>query len=163
MQNRTAVMALVIAGLLAATGAIYLLSAYEEPIEAAEEAESDAEGQQQQQQQPAGALDMGTQVQTAFFAIAGLSNIGVAVWLIIASRKSMTNRLPYLVAAAGSAILIGLYIASRTVRLPIVGLQEDVGTIDIVSKVLQGAIIALALYALSVSRKLAGALRNKLT
>jgi hypothetical protein len=152
-------MALVLAGLLAATGAIYLISAYEEPIEAAEEAQGSEEGQQQQ---PAGALDMGTQVQTAFFAIAGLSNIGVAVWVVIASRKGMTNRLPYLVAAAGSAILIGLYIASRTVSLPIVGLQEDVGMIDIVSKVLQGAIVAIALYTLSVSRKLAGALKNKL-
>jgi hypothetical protein len=44
-----------------------------------------------------------------------------------------------------SVALIGLYIVSRTVTLPVVGIQGDVGLIDILAKVSQGAIIVVSL------------------
>ncbi len=43
----------------------------------------------------------------------------------------------FTIAAAGSALLIVLYIASQTMSLPIVGIQDDIGTIDIVSKMME--------------------------
>ena len=147
------VTALVLAALLAVTGAIYLISAYEEPIEAANE--TAAEGQ------PPGPLDLGTQVQTLFFAIAGLANLGVAGWIIVC-RKNLTTRMPFLIAAIGSAALIGLYILSRTTSLPIVGIQDDVGTMDIVSKGLQTSAVGIALYMLSMSPRVSGDLKNKI-
>jgi hypothetical protein len=45
-----------------------------------------------------------------------------------------------------SVILIGTYIASRTIDVPIVGVEYDVGKLDMISKVLQVIIIGLAIY-----------------
>lgn len=129
MQNQTLIIiALVLAGLLIATGAIYFFSAYEEQLEAAEESGSEGES--------SASLDTGTLVQTAFFATADAASIGVAGWIVVARKNPARHAFPYMAAAAGSATLIGLYIASRTVALPIVGLQDNVGTIDILSKIL---------------------------
>jgi hypothetical protein len=160
MQNKkNVVVALSVAGILVAVGAIYLLAAYEEPIEAAEESGEEVEG--------GGIDDVGaamnadTMVQTAFFYIAGVANLGVAGW-VIASRKRMSTA-PYAVTAIGSAFLIVLYIASRTVSLPVVGIQDDIGTTDIISKILQGIVIGLSVYAISISRRLNEAVKNRMT
>jgi hypothetical protein len=67
--------------------------------------------------------------------------------------KGRTNA-PYIIAIAGSISIIGLYVASRTVSLPIVGLQDDVGTIDILSKVLQVDIVAAAGYVINSNKVL---------
>ena len=67
--------------MLVATWAIYLVSAYEEPIDAAKKSNAEAGGS-------TGAMGMGTLVQTAlFFAIAGLASTSVAAWIIITPRK----------------------------------------------------------------------------
>jgi hypothetical protein len=42
--------------------------------------------------------------------------------------------------------MIGIYIASRTVGVPVVGVEYYIGRIDIVSKILQAAIIGIAGY-----------------
>jgi hypothetical protein len=81
--------------------------------------------------------------------------------MIIISRRKMA-RSPYLIAAAGSAFLIVLYIASRTINLPIVGIQDDIGTVDIVSKVMQGIIVGLSVYAISISTKLNEEIKNRM-
>lgn len=155
MQNQTLIIiALVLAGLLIATGAIYFFSAYEEQLEAAEESGSEGES--------SASLDTGTLVQTAFFATAGAASIGVAGWIVAARKNPARHAFPYMAAAAGSATLIGLYIASRTVTLPIVGSQDDVGTVDILSNILQGAIATIAASAFSISRRLAGELENRM-
>ncbi len=159
MQKNT-IIAFVVAGLLVAIGAIYLISAYEEPIEAAVENAAAVGGGSGGSADVA--MDTGTLVQTTFFAIAGLANLGVAAWIIIIVSKRKTTRMPYTVAAAGSAFLIVLYIASRTTNLPIVGIQEDIGTVDIVSKVLQGIVVGLSAYAISMSQRLNEQIKNRL-
>lgn len=141
---------------MVATWAIYLVSAYEEPIDAAKESNAEAGGS-------IGARGMGTLVQTTFFAIAGLASISMAAWIIIVSRKRrmIQQQTPYIV-AAGSVFLIVLYIISRIVNLPIVGIQEDIGTIDILSKMLQGTVIGLSIYTISISRKTLDPIKNRL-
>ena len=52
------------------------------------------------------------------------------------------------------AALIVFYIATRMVSLPIIGLQTDIGTIDTVSKVLQGAIIVGSLFVLRLPKRI---------
>jgi hypothetical protein len=162
MENRqrekSNVLPLIVAGLLITIGAIYLYSAYQEPIEAAVESETDEGGKASSSTSgedngtPSnGGLDLGTELQTAFFAVAGVASLGVAAWILI-TRKKITKP-PYIVAAAGSAFLIGFYIISRTVELPIVGIQSDIGDLDIVAKVLQAAVIGLTIYAIFVSRR----------
>ena len=153
MYKNTNIVALTVAGLLVAVGAIYLISAYEEPIEAQEE--SAAEGGSTDE-----GMDTGTLVQTIFFGVAGSANLGVATWIIV-SRKKMV-RTPYVITAAGCAFLIVLYIASRTINLPLVGIQEDIGTIDILSKVLQGIAVGLSVYIVSISRKLNEEIKNRI-
>jgi hypothetical protein len=90
-----------------------------------------------------------TQVQTAFFTVVGLGYAGVGAWIL--KDKGKTNA-PYIISIGGSIAIIGLYVASRTVSLPIVGLQDDVGTIDILSKVLQVGIIGLAAYMVNTNK-----------
>ncbi len=64
------------------------------------------------------------------------------------------NKLPYVLALGGSVFLTALYIASRTVEIPTIGLQTDVGTLDMISKVLQGGVVVLSAYVMLGIRKL---------
>jgi hypothetical protein len=155
-MEKSTVLPLIVAGLLITIGAIYLYSAYREPIEAAEESETE-EGGEGSSSTSGGddglttsnsGLDIGTELQTAFFAVAGVASLGVAVWILL-TRKKITKP-PYIVAAAGSAFLLVFYIISRTIELPIVGIQSDIGDLDIVCKILQAAVIGLSVYAISV-------------
>ena len=88
-------------------------------------------------------------VETTLFVVSGCAYIGVGLWI----AKSKENRIPYVVPIVGSLALIGLYILSRTISLPIVGLQEDVGTIDILSKVLQIGIVVGSVYLLKQNKR----------
>jgi hypothetical protein len=53
-----------------------------------------------------------------------------------------------------SVILIATYIASRTVGVPIVGVEYYVGKLDMVSKALQVIIIGLSVYLTFMVRKI---------
>jgi hypothetical protein len=78
--------------------------------------------------------------QMAFFIIVGLAHIPVTIWIL--KNKRCSNEMPYIIAIAGSAGLIILYVLSRTVNLPLVGFEEHVGSsVDILSKILQVGII----------------------
>jgi hypothetical protein len=46
-----------------------------------------------------------------------------------------------IIAIAGSAGLIILYVLSRTLNLPLIGFEEHVGSVDLLSKILQVGII----------------------
>lgn len=130
----------IIAVLMLSSAAIYLIAASQESAEGSESGEAEEEGS-----------GMATQVQTAFFAVAGIAYLPVALWMVRSKRGSRT---PYVIAMIGSLSLIALYVASRTINLPIVGLQEDVGMLDISSKVIQGAIVTGSAYILLSSRPL---------
>jgi hypothetical protein len=159
-------MVYVLAALMLSTAVIYFVAAVGESAEAGEgqdkeqapASERDSNNDQainpaaEQEQleedgeEAAGGEEEGglaTQVQTAFFTVIGLGYAGVGAWILKDKGKTST---PYIIASGGSIAIIGLYIASRTVSLPVVGLQDDVGTIDIVSKVLQVIIVGLAGY-----------------
>ena len=146
LMNKRTTLALGIAGLLTAIGIIYLISAYQEPIQAAEEQQQESGGSNS-----SGGMDLATEMQTAFFTVTGLASLGVAAWILL-TRKH-TTKTPYIVAAAGSAFLIVFYLVSRTIALPIVGVQSDIGSTDIICKVLQAAVIGVSVYAISVSGK----------
>jgi hypothetical protein len=97
-----------------------------------------------------GAEVLSAQIETALFAAASAGYLSVAVWML---KKKQNTKVPYLIAIAGSLSLIILYAVSRMISLPIVGLQDDIGFIDIVSKILQGGIIAGCIYILMSSRR----------
>ena len=173
MQKST--LAYVLAALMLSTAAIYFVAAAQESSEAGEGQDSeqeaatsssgDADNEQSSvnsvakeedskessegEEEAEGGDAAATQVEIAFFTIAGVAYAGVGAWII--KNKGKTNT-PYLIAIGGSMAIIGLYVASRTIDMPIVGLQEDIGTIDILSKVLQVAIIGLSAYMININR-----------
>lgn len=169
MQKST--MAYILAALMLSTAVIYFVAAAGESAEAGEgqdreqapasskDSDSDeainsaaeqGEGEESsEEEKEAGEGGLGTQVETAFFTIVGLGYAGVGIWVL--KDKGKTNT-PYIIAIGGSIAMIGLYVASRTIALPVVGLQEDVGTIDILSKVLQVGIIGLSAYMVNTNK-----------
>lgn len=132
LLSRQNALVYIVSGLMFITGIVYLLAAAEESAEAG--------------------VETAAAVETAFFAIVGTAYILIGIWML---RNSTTkySKLPYVISIVGSLILIGLYIASRNFALPIIGLQEDIGSIDIISKVLQVGIIAGSVCILTLGDK----------
>jgi hypothetical protein len=174
MQKKKSTMAYILAALMLSTAVIYFVAAAGESAEAGEgqereqalaksedsdnddetvnsaseqvEREQSSEGEEKEEAEEGG---IATQVETAFFTIVGLGYAGVGIWVL--KDKGKTNS-PYIIAIGGSIAMIALYVASRTIDLPLVGLQDDVGTIDILSKVLQVGIIGLSAYMINTNK-----------
>jgi hypothetical protein len=64
-------------------------------------------------------------------------------WILVKKIKSV---LPYLILIILSTVLIITYAASRTVGVPIIGIEFYIGKYDMITKVLQGVIIAISGY-----------------
>ena len=84
----------------------------------------------------------GSQIQTMFFATAGIVYIPLGMWML---RNRLHSRGPYVISILISIVLVVLYAASRTINLPIVGIQTDVGIVDIITKIIQVGIIAISM------------------
>lgn len=95
-----------------------------------------AYGQMQEGSEPS------DQLQTLFFAVSGIIFVPLGIWML---KNKIHSRGPYVLSAIIAVSLILLYIASRTINLPAVGIQEDIGPLDIFSKVIQGGVIVLCL------------------
>ena len=76
-----------------------------------------------------------------FFLIVGIAYIPIAIWILKIKHKS---KIPYILSIIGSAALILFYILTRTVNIPSIGLQTDIGTIDITAKIIQFGIISIS-------------------
>ena len=85
--------------------------------------------------------DDSSKIQTMLFATAAISYLPLGIWMV---KNRLHSRAPYVITSLISLALIGLYIASRTISLPVVGTQEDVGMIDIIAKITQGSIIVMS-------------------
>jgi hypothetical protein len=97
-----------------------------------------------------GAELLSAQIETTLFAAAGAGYLSVAMWML---KKKENTKVPYLIAIVGSLSLIVLYVVSRMVSLHIGGLQDDIGFVDIMSKILQVGIISGCLYILMSFRR----------
>jgi hypothetical protein len=86
--------------------------------------------------------DAASQIQTMLFTTAAITYLPLGIWMV---KNKLHSRAPYVIASLISIALICLYIASRMIALPVVGIQDDTGLIDILSKVTQGAIIVVSL------------------
>jgi hypothetical protein len=94
--------------------------------------------------------DLPSQVQTMLFATAAIVYLPLGIWMI---QNNLQRRTPYVIASLISISLIGLYVLSRTVSLPLVGIQEDVGIVDILAKITQGSIVVISLLLLQNWKK----------
>jgi hypothetical protein len=86
--------------------------------------------------------DAGSLLQTMLFTTAAVSYLPLGIWMI---KNKLHSRAPYVISSLISVALIGLYVLSRTVSLPIVGIQDDVGVVDILCKLSQGGIVVISL------------------
>jgi hypothetical protein len=159
-KNSTRIAVYVVVLSMMATGIIYFVAATEEVNEASAEIQTETnEGNRAGEHDSDEATGTTAQImglpldaglQTTLFAISGAGYVPVGLWMLETKHRSKT---PYIIAIGGSLSLILLYVASRTISLPIVGLQDDVGSIDILSKILQGGIIAGCAYLLLSYRR----------
>ncbi|MHB8601972.1 MAG: hypothetical protein ACYC6W_09455 [Nitrosotalea sp.] len=122
MKKSTRLSIVIVAVLMSVSGIIYLISSYAESVGAS-------------------SSDVGEQIQTMFFATAGIVYIPLGIWIL---KNRLHSRAPYMISIILSIFLIGLYIVSRNANLPVVGIQTDVGTIDIVTKIIQIGIVAFS-------------------
>ena len=122
----------VLLAFMLATAIVYFMVASQEYGDLLEFQEVGIDGETQEKQ-----------VEMTLFIGSGLIYIGLFAWIVGAKLRTIT---PYVVVTAISVILIVTYIASRTVGVPIVGVEYYVGKLDMVSKALQVIIIGLSLY-----------------
>ena len=90
------------------------------------------------------------QVEMTLFIGAGIVYLGLLVWIL---KTKIRSKIPYIIVALGSVVLIVTYVASRTIGVPIVGVEYYVGKLDIVNKVLQVIIIGISVYLIFTTRK----------
>lgn len=88
-------------------------------------------------------------IELPLFLISGVAYVSVGIWIIVDKKR---NRVPYMASMAGSLLLIGLYVISHTVGLPIIGL-ERAGLLDLLVAALQGGIVLASGYILLSSSK----------
>jgi hypothetical protein len=74
-------------------------------------------------------------------------------WILLLLKRKLKSTIPYIAVTAVSVVLIATYTASRTIGVPIVGVESDIGSLDIASKVLQVIIIGMSLYLIFAIRK----------
>jgi hypothetical protein len=91
------------------------------------------------------------QFEMTFFTATAIVNLILGVWILRARNGGVT---PYVISGVISFGLIMIYVASRTVGVPVVGVEYYVGRIDVISKILQIIAIALSGIAIYNIRKL---------
>jgi hypothetical protein len=122
----------VLLAFMLATAIVYFIVASQEYSDLLEFQEVGIDGETQEKQ-----------VEITLFICSGVTYIGLFAWILGAKLRS---KIPHVVVAGVSIILIATYIASRTVGVPIVGVEYYVGKLDMVSKALQVIIIGLSIY-----------------
>ncbi|HEY7569809.1 MAG TPA: hypothetical protein VH796_00445 [Nitrososphaeraceae archaeon] len=124
--------------LVVLTGAIYFYVASQDYADISQSAH-----------QPAGSKDaqdiMATTNEMIFFIIIGLGYTAVGIYIL---ENRYRNKIPYVMAIIGSFALILFYILTRTINIPSIGIQDDIGATDMLTKVIQAAIVALSAYIL---------------
>ena len=156
MQKSTKIAVYFLAALMFSTGMVYLSVAQGEAGDVTAHADVQANAQQMEsgenEASEGGAESVGqgegspgSSLEIIFFSSVGVAYFPVGIWMVL--KKEATK--PYVIAMIGSAGLIAFYAATRLVSIPFIGIQDDVGSIDILSKVLQGTIVVVSSYALA--------------
>lgn len=150
--------AFMLAAIVISTGALYLMVASDEYNDYKQEAsaainEQDSESSEQESEE-AESGTFGPQHEAVFFGIIGAMYVPIGLWIL---KKKDQTKTPYIISLIGSAGLIVFYVVTRTVDLPLVGLQTDIGIQDTLAKVLQGTIVAISgfmLFSIAKHRKI---------
>lgn len=80
-------------------------------------------------------------VEITLFLVSSLIYIGLIIWIL---KVKLSQKFPYIICILVSAVLISIYVASRTIGVPIVGTEFYIGRLDWISKIVQVLIIGLS-------------------
>lgn len=147
----------VLAAVMLATGVLYLAVASDEYRDHQQEVQSNAEtGENEAEENEHEESSVGSEsegfggmYEVVFFSIIGVAYVPIGLWML---KKGFSKK-PYVIALIGSAALIAFYVATRTINIPMIGLQDDVGVQDMIAKILQGSIVAMSGFMLFVISK----------
>lgn len=133
----------IVTALMIATSIIYFYLAYEDYQQLLQSSSSSSTSSADNKDAASASADdiQATKNEMTFFLIVAICYIPIAVWMLKVKHNS---KIPYVIAIIGSAALIVFYILTRVIDIPSIGLQTDVGTIDITTKIVQGAIVAIS-------------------
>src|SRR5829696_5678809 len=118
--------------LIVSTAVIYFMVASQEYSDLLEFLDVGIQGETQEKQ-----------VEMTLFIGSGIVYLGLLAWIF---KTKLRSKVPYIVVALVSVVLIATYAASRTIGVPMVGVEYYVGKLDIVNKVLQVIIIGMSVY-----------------
>lgn len=125
MKDSTRLLVFLASALMFSTAAVYFIAAYSEYAEDVSE--------------------HGVQIEIMLFSAVGIAHVPLAIWML---NNKLNSRAPYVISIITSLALIGLYGAARIISLPIVGLENSLGKIDVISKILQVSIVTISLFLL---------------
>jgi hypothetical protein len=131
-MNREYVLIYILASVVLATAIIYFILAYNEYTSLIEFAAEGLDGEISE-----------LQIEISLFAGSGILYLGLLGWILVKKLKSIIQ---YSILIGISTILIITYAASRTIGVPVIGVEFYIGKYDILTKVLQGIIIAISGY-----------------
>ena len=151
VSNKSAILVYVVAALVISTATIYFIAAsqdYSQLSQSASTSSSSSSSNSNSNESKDAGDTIATVNEMIFFIVVGIAYIAAGIWM---AENKYYSKIPYVIAAIGSIALIAFYIITRTINIPSIGIQEDVGTIDIISKVLQAAIAGISIYIVRTS------------
>jgi hypothetical protein len=140
VSNKSAILVYIVAALMISTGAIYFIVASQDYSELSQSVSTLANSSNNTNENKEAVDTIAT--------VTGIAYIAAGIWMM---ENKYYSKIPYVIAAIGSIALIAFYISTRTTNIPSIGIQGDVGTIDIISKVLQAAIAGISIYIVRTS------------
>jgi hypothetical protein len=143
VSNKSAILVYVVAALMISTAAIYFIVASQDYSDISQSASSSSAGSSNSIESKDSSDTIATVNEIVFFIVVGIAYIAAGIWML---ENKYYSKVPYIVAAIGSVALIVFYISTRTMNIPSIGIQDYIGTIDILSKVLQAAIASISIY-----------------
>jgi len=129
----------ILLALIVSTAVIYFIVASQEYSDLLEFLEVGIQGETQEKQ-----------VEMTLFIGSGIVYLGLFVWIL---KTKLRSKIPYIVVAAVSVILIVTYAASRTIGVPLVGVEYYIGKLDMANKVLEVIMIGISVYLIFAVRK----------
>ena len=138
-MSRSSIIMYILLALIVSTAVTYFIVASQEYSDLLEFLQVGIQGETQEKQ-----------VEMTLFIGAGIVYLGLFVWIL---KTKLKSKIPYIVVAAISAILIVTYAASRTIGVPLVGVEYYIGKLDIANKVLEVIMIGISAYLIFAVRK----------
>jgi hypothetical protein len=129
----------ILLALIVSTAVIYFIVASQEYSDLLEFLQVGIQGETQEKQ-----------VEMTLFIGSGIVYLGLFVWIL---KTKLGSKIPYIVVAAVSVILIVTYWASRTIGVPLVGVEYYIGKLDMANKVLEVIMIGMSVYLITAARK----------